>query len=531
MQQKQNKKIVNTGYSSGGASRTKESLRKWNPIQSSPASDIGINLETLRNRSFDQAINTPIGASAIHTSSMNAVGAGLKCFPRIQYKQLGMSAEDAREWNKKTSAEFSIWAESKDCDVCRRNNFYDLQSILYETQLASGDSFALFQRRIPTDNMPYSLRIKALEATRVSNPYNIHATGIVGPYAVIMQAPNGHRIVNGVEIDQDGAVLAYWVSNKVPYDLTDTTMADWARVEAFTVQGMPNILQICHDTRPESYRGVPLLAPVIETLKQLSRYTTAELTSAIIKSFFSIFFVNTQAGSTVEDIMPSAYSEQPDDGAPCVDVSQYGLGPGTIGALPKGVSVQSVDASKSMSTFEPFTKQLVKQLGAALGIPYEVLMKNFESSYSASRAALLQAWQEFVLRRTWFARDLCQPVYEAWLLEAIAIGRIKAPGFFDDVRIRKAWCNANWYGPTMSILDPVKDVTGSGLRVTYALSTHEQEAAEMTGTDFEENIDQLKYENDLIKKAGLNTGNPEVLAGEIVKGGNDDEKKVLDNQK
>ena len=115
-------------------------------------------------------------------------------------------------------------------------------------------------------------------------------------------------------------------------------------------------------------------------------------------------------------------------------------------------------------------------------------MKRFTSSYSASRAALLQAWEEYKLRRVWFARDFCQPVYESWLREAIALGRIDAPGFYDDPLIQKAWMNADWFGPTMSILDPVKDMNGSNLRVESGLSTREREAAEMTGTDLEENI-------------------------------------------
>ena len=75
---------------------------------------------------------------------------------------------------------------------------------------------------------------------------------------------------------------------------------------------------------------------------------------------------------------------------------------------------------------------LAKYVGAALEIPVEVLTKNFVSSYSASRAALLEAWKAFRMRRSWIAADLCQPVYELFLSEAIARGRIHAPGFFLD---------------------------------------------------------------------------------------------------
>ena len=536
--------IKNTGYSEGGASHTSGILKAYHPVRASAKSDIDANLYTLRNRSADQAINTPIGAAAIQTSSMHAVGAGLKVFPKIHYLDLGLTHEEAREWNRRTRREFDLWAASKHCDLYRRNSFYDLQDLAYVAYLVDGDSFALFRRKPPTPFMPYSLRMQIIEGNRISNPYSGSLTGGYGVFSVeAKNQSNGNRIVSGVEIDAEGAIEAYWISNKVPGDLVEAAQMDaWVRVKAFgDLSGMPNIVQICHDVRSEQYRGVPYLAPVIETLKQVSRYTNAELTAAIIKSFFALFFTNAPAGANgLEGIAPSAIygneEEEVDPRRPVVDVAEYDLGPGTLNALPAGVDVKAVDAGRSMSTFDPFVTQLIKHIGAAINIPYEVLMKNFTSSYSASRAAMLQAWEEFKLRRTWFARDFCQPVYETWLAEAVAVGRIDAPGFFDDPAIRAAWVSADWYGPTMSILDPVKDIKGSAMRVQYGLSTREREAAEMTGTDFEENLDQLAWELKMIESKGLTLGTPEVLAGKDTESedkqkGGEDNGGVLEIQK
>ena len=435
--------------------------------------------------------------------------AGLTVSPRLQFKTLGMSVDEAKEWERETAREFDLWAGSTQCDLYRRNNFYDLQNIAYTTYLTDGDSFALFRRKAPSAYMPYSLRIQLIEANRVSNPLGAGVMGYPGPFAVEMRAPNGNRIIDGVEITEDGEITAYWISSKVPYDPTDYAPTTWSRVEAFGKRtGAPNILQICHDIRAEQYRGVPYLAPVLETLKQVSRYTRAELTSAIIKSFFALFFTSSAAGQDLNSILGPQ-----DPNEPVVDVGEYGLAAGTMNALPRGVDVKSVDASNSQSTFEPFVTQLIKQISAAIGQPYEVLLKSFTSSYSASRAALLQAWEEYKLRRRWFANDFCQPIYEAWLAEAIAIGRIDAPGFFEDPRIRQAYCHADWFGPTMSILDPVKDVKGSAMRVAYGLSTRTKEAAEMTSTDFDENIETLAYEQKRQDALGLKFSAPEVLAG------------------
>ena len=517
----------NSGYSEGGASHNNKSLKGYNPRKLGYKADIGANLSTLRDRSADLAINTPVGTAAINTSTTHTVGAGLNVFPRPKFQILGISAEEARAWARKVRVEFDLWAESKDCDIYRKNNLYDMQSIAYQGYLTDGDSFAVFRRKPTTPDMPYTLRLQLIEGNRVSNPLT-SSTYVTGdPTGVEALNPdNGNRILNGVEIDTDGAIVAYWVSNQVPGEPITNMLTTWARVEAYGKRtSIPNVLQISNDTRPEQYRGVPYLAPVIETLKQVYRYTNAELTSAIIKSYFALFFTEavTNSGS-LNDMLADNGVDDPTE--PVVDVSEYNLGPGTLNALPKGVDVKSVDASNAQSTFEVFSTQLIKQVGAALNQPYEVLMKNFNSSYSASRAAMLQAWEEYKLRRKWFARDFCQPIYEVWLMEAVATGRIEAPGFFDDPLIRKAWCNADWFGPTMSILDPVKDMNGSTLRVENGVSTREREAAEMTGTDLEENIAQLAFEKQLIEKYGLglaDAGNPSVGSKSEAKGGEEDE--------
>lgn len=498
------RQIRNTGYSTGAASYSKPGLAAWTPIRSSPQSDIDVNLNTLRARSADSVMNNPLASSAIGTSRTNVIGAGLRLSPKPKTGLVGMTAEQAKEWSRKVKTEFEIFASSKFCDITRKNNLYDLQDIAYQCYMIDGDSFATFQYRRPLPGMPYSLRLRVIEASRVCNPGVQSMSATLNPWMVTVHNPqNGNRIVNGVEIDDDGAVVAYWIASRYPYDPANTQeVPEWSRVEAFGAKtGAPNILQISHDTRPEQYRGVPELAPVLEVLKQIGRYTEAELTSAIIKSFFSVFIKEQMGASTSGGFpLPEAYGE---DEKVSVDPNAFELGSGTLNVLPPGYDVTSMDASRTLSTYEPFTKQLIQQIGAALDIPAEVLTKSFNSSYSASRAALLQAWAAFKMRRTWFARDFCQPVYEAWLTEAVAIGRIEAPGFFTDPLIKAAWCSAEWYGPVMGVLDPVKEVQGSALRVQYGYSTREKETAELTGQDWDENVERSAQELSRMKQLGL----------------------------
>ncbi len=111
---------------------------------------------------------------------------------------------------------------------------------------------------------------------------------------------------------------------------------------------------------------------------------------------------------------------------------------------------------------------LCRQVRVALELPYEILIKHFTASYSASRAALETAWQFFRRRRTWVARRFCQPVYEWVITEAVARGRLVAPGFLEDPLIRRAWLGAYWNGPARISLDrarmprPTISISGTG---------------------------------------------------------------------
>lgn len=57
----------------------------------------------------------------------------------------------------------------KDCDIYRKNNLYDMQSIAYQGYLTDGDSFAVFRRKPTTPDAVY-VAPSLIEGNRVSNP-------------------------------------------------------------------------------------------------------------------------------------------------------------------------------------------------------------------------------------------------------------------------------------------------------------------------------------------------------------------------
>ena len=123
------------------------------------------------------------------------------------------------------------------------------------------------------------------------------------------------------------------------------------------------------------------------------------------------------------------------------------------------------------------------------------------------------------MRRAWVVADFCQPVYEMWLSEAVALGRVKAPGFFSDPLVRAAWCGARWIGPVQGSLDPLKEAKAAVLLIQNALKTHSQVAREMGGGDWDENVEVLADENHRLEAAGgtsqqeINFNDPEGVEG------------------
>lgn len=365
--------------------------------------------------------------------------------------------------------------------------------------LMNGDACVLLEYEKPSKQFPYGIRLHLIESDRVSTP---HSTGS-NVYLYARNPDNGNRIFNGVEVDQNNRVVAYYICNTYP-NSNLYAQKKWTRVMAFGERtGQPGVLMIYETERPEQYRGVPYLAPVIESLKQLTRYSEAEMMAAVINGIFTVFVTSEKGTSEFGFTGVVDEDEKVSD-----DDVNYEVGPGMVNVLAPGEKIDIADAKRPSTNFDSFVTSLAKYVGAALEIPVEVLTKNFVSSYSASRAALLEAWKAFRMRRSWIAADLCQPVYELFLSEAIARGRIHAPGFFLDPVIRMAYCRAQWNGPAQGMVDPVKEVSAAEKRIAIGISTRQRETTEMMGGDFESNVVQLSRENEMMKVAGLITGSP-----------------------
>lgn len=487
-------RYINSGYDEGGASRNKNSMKGWIANSKSPQEDIDKNLDLLRQRSRSLYMSAPLAVAAIKANRTNIVGGGLRPKPKIDFEKLGLTVDEAEVWEKKAEKEFAVWAESKFCDMTRINDFYEMQQVVCANWLLNGDACAIIDYE-NNDFLPYSLKLHLIESDRICNP---NSTG--KNVDLNLKAKNGNSIYNGVEVNKNGSVTAYYICNTYPSSNLKSRK-EWVRVEAFGKRtGLPNVLMIFETERPEQYRGVPYLAPVVESLKQLTRYSEAELTAAVINGCFTIFVKSTLPSGEIP------FSGISDENADENNIN-YEIGPGMINVMNPNESIEVADPKRPNINFDAFVSSMAKYIGAALEIPYEVLIKSFNSNYSASRAALLEFFKVVKMRRKWLINDFCQPVYELWLNEAVSSGRLKAPGFFSDQSVKKAWSGCVWNGPAQGQIDPVKEVTAAAKRVALGISTRESEAIESMGSDFFTNAVQLEREAKRMKTIREAEGN------------------------
>ena len=468
-------------YSNYGANRTKKNMIGWQTRSQSPDDDIVKNIPLLRERSRDLfSGGATLATGAIKTISTNVVGAGLRPNAQIDFEFLGLTDDEADQWELQAEREFRLWAENPNCDATRLNNFYEMQYLAFMSVLLSGDVFATLPI-IPRPNSIYDLRVELIEADFVCNPTKIDST---------------KDILEGVEVGEWGDPLAYHIAKYHPKS-SKAMKNEWKRIPAYGAKsGRRNVLHLLTMERPNQRRGVPLLSPVVETLKQLGRYTDAELTAAVISGMFSVFIKTEDPQNPLgESSIP--YDQQIDSN----DENSYEMGAGAIMALEPNQSIEIANPGRPNTAFDGFITSLARQVGVALELPYELLIKHFTASYSASRAALLEAWKMFRMKRVWLSSNFCQPIYEEWLTEAILKGRIQAKGFFDDPAIRQAWCGVEWVGPSQGQIDPVKEANAAAIRVEQGFSTREREAMELTGGNFS-TINKIRIKEERLRRDG-----------------------------
>jgi lambda family phage portal protein len=454
----------------------------WRPLGGSADADLLADLPTLRERARDLNRNDAHASAITNTVVVNTVGTGLKPQCRLDRTALDLTEEPAREFEKAAESAFDRWCRFADGQ--NRIDFYEMQSLVQRQILDNGEVLVL-PLMIPDEpGRPLRLALEVIEADRLETP---------------VDRRSDPTIRDGVELGARGQPVAYWIRTRHPGDILlgqatglITTPADYRRYPAVNNAGRRNVFHLYWQKRPGQTRGEPFFAPVLSHFKDLADYLEAEIVAKRVQACFAAFVTKT-------DPYGSAVASADSTNTKAQRVQEFE--PGMIEYLSPGESITFGQPTPIGDTFEPFVHLVLRAIGASLGLPLELVLKDFsKTNYSSARAALLEARRFFRGYQQWLATRFCQPVWEmvqeeAWLQELLPPVNLFSPQ-------RDEWMKTRWIAPGWGWVDPVKEVESSVLAIQSGLSTLADECAGQ-GRDGEEVMNQLAAERKEYADLGL----------------------------
>lgn len=491
---------INVGY---GAQLGSAAIAGLNSMSSTAMVDL-LSRWLLVSHSRQLAISNPAASAAIDRYVGGVVGNGILYSPP---KTTALLPPEYSFLMDLVSTRFSM--ASRECTLDRQGllDFGQMQTLAIENMMLSGD--IVFVRK------PDEYSWTAIESDRIISPYYMcekTRSAIVDGIFKLINKENGNRIVDGVELDNDGRMVALWI-------LKEAIERPWAacadQIERIPIEdpdtGLPLCLFVFMPKRPAQYRGVPLLSPVIEQLFLQSAYIQSEGNAAALQASLYGFItsqkpVNDETApelkSRMDEYVPVIDEDDYDDEAggevsedkptPDFKVAYNGqearenlyqpqakpITSGRFMHLADGEDIRFLQSTHPNSNFGSYMDATTELIASAVGLPAEVLKLSFNSSYSASRAAIIQAGQKYAQVRTHFISRFVRPVFEVFAYETIKdeVGTDAA------LYISKALgSEAIWRAPRLAALDPKNELEAYKLAIEMGLVDADEVALAVYG--------------------------------------------------
>jgi len=331
-------------------------------------------------------------------------------------------------------------------------------------------------------NRPIPLAIELIEADRLAtekDTYKIHSK-------------DGNKIVRGVELDDLGKPLAYWIYPEHPNGPYATRVLP-ERIPA------KDILHLYRMDRIGQTRGVSWFAPVMSWLRDLGVYVDNEIQASAVASCFGVAITTTgRAGS---GLMPSTDSESTD-----INGNQFEyLEPAMVVRLQPGESVESINPGRPNSASEPWINLMLRGISVGTGLSYEVVSRNYSgTSYSSSRTSMLEDRRRFRRWQRYDVQHMCQPIWDRFCDQAATAGVDGFPSMSEILADRRAATAVEWQTPAWEWVDPQSEQSASDAALTSFQSTYQDELGQR-GKNWRNVFYQRAKEEKLKRQLGLVT--------------------------
>jgi hypothetical protein len=411
-------------------------------------------------------------------------------------------------FQKNVESRFMVYANSKETDYLKEKNLHELALDAYQGEFLGGDVLVIVRFN---DNGP---NIQLISGEHVCNP------GLDGNYYSDAEK-KGNYIENGIEINKMGAHVAYFVRLKKK----DKGIEQYERIPAKGAKTGKRLAWLISKNKisPDHLRGVPAMAQSLEKINKLDRYVEAAVTNAE-QGAKIVYSIEHEEFSTGENPLDQIVARKRSPGILAnsngdVDNPQVladGLAnriaqttSGQAYNMPNGAKLKAFD-SKIETNFAEFHGTVFKSISAGVDVPPEVAMQEYNSNYSASRAAINSFGYIIVINRQKFANDFYIPFYKLWLEWQILNKKVVAPGYIENINnfmVTESYTQCRFIGKNMPHIDPLKEIKAVremlGVDGAIPLISREQAVEMLNIGQWDENFMKYLEEENIIPKEEL----------------------------
>lgn len=439
------------------------------------------NWLTLVARSREQYANNDYARRFVQLCKSHVVGADgfqLQAQTQLRNGEPDMKANEALEtgWRE--------WQRARYCDVTGKSAFVDLLRLWIASVPVDGEVFVRRRLMVPeTGHFGYALQF--VDSVLIDPRHNETLL-------------NGHRIIAGIEYDQNDRTVAYYVGN--------TPAKPWMSYQPErTVTRVP-ASEIWHSfivERVGQKRGIPWFSTPLQRMQMLDGYEEAAVVAARAGAQKAMFY---QQG---EDAAPSELglaapvaTGQTENGEFIDDIE-----PGMVSVMPYGYTLGAYDPTYPHEQFGDFIKANLRGIASGLGVSYHKLAGDLaDVNFSSGRLGEQEDRELWRALQNWCVSSFLEPLYEDWLsvqlrLNNLTINGARGPRPLDPEQEDK-YRNVRFIGRRWQGIQPKEEADANQVNLANKLTSPQRLLREQ-GIDPDDLIAEWRQWQDKLATAGL----------------------------
>lgn len=438
----------------------------------------------------------------------DTIGVELKLNARPDLSRLGYSDAERSAWCRLVEAEWRQWSWTpSECDLAGKSTVPEMLDGVMRNYLAYGEAIGL---------MDY-LTVRQQRALGIETGTKV---SLISPHRLKRDTNELDGLEQGIFHDANGRGLRYRFRRReggldVDHDIL-------ARDVIHVMDRGDN---------PDSPRGISVMAPILKVVAQSDQLADATLATALLQTIFAATISSPEASEEAFQAIQTLADTEPPPGweggstswaehvggiaQDLIDVwgqridalKNNGINlsdTARIAHTGPGEELKFHTAATPGSNYTPFFQNLQREMARQLGVTFESFaMDHSNATYSSVRMGISSIWPIVTRRRQRIAAPFAQRIYEGWLEEGIARGRIPLKGGYQAFlanRQRVFW--AEWQGPAQPSADDYRSAMAAKIRLELGLSSLSDECA-LLGYDWEENAVQIGREIAFLTKSDI----------------------------